>query len=62
MGTSEEELEEDVFRKRKVELTSGAGRLPCKITFFNLQRNPVAVGGSPCNFSATKVQYIARIT
>ena len=31
MGTSEEELEEDVFRKRKVELTSGAGRSLCKM-------------------------------
>lgn len=28
IGTSDEELEEDVFRKRKAELTSGAGWLP----------------------------------
>ena len=54
MGTSDEELDEDVFRKRKAELTSGAGRLSCKMNcnFFDWSRNPVAVGGSPCNFWA----------
>jgi len=31
IGTSDEELEEDVFRKRKAELTSHAGRLPCRM-------------------------------
>jgi len=31
IGTSDEELEEDVFRKRKAELTSGAGRFLYKM-------------------------------
>ena len=58
MGTSDEELDEDVFRKRKAELTSGAGRLSCKMNgnLFDWSRNPVTVGGSPCNFWATKVE------